>query len=317
MKVSLPKRNLKRLGIATEKREYDLPFHDDGANRFLIMLICLMTYLALLSAAGGLVLSDMAHRWTAGLADRVTIELPTMDATGLKRAPDQQKSRLDSIVSLLRAEPLIADISIQSPIQVAKLVEPWLGTSDRILDQVALPSLISVTLSPKSTPDFVTRLQQQVTSTVPDARLDTHQNWLNDILRLTGTLSFTAYLIGFITAITTISAVAGAVRARMAAHHEQLEILHLIGAADEYITRQFQRHALHISFIGSAAGFVAAMLTLAFIDSLSGSIDMALLPALVLSTHAVFILLMIPAVGCIITVFTTRITVLQSLTEMP
>jgi cell division transport system permease protein len=317
MKFSLPNRNLKRLGVALEKREYDLPFNDDRANRFLILLICLMTYLALLSASAGMVLSNMADRWTSGLADKITIELPTMDPSGLKLPPDQQQARLNTIETLLKGEKDIIDVKIQPPEDVAKLVEPWIGSSQGVLDQVPLPALISVTTTQDADLSLIPRVHQAIVTAVPDARVETHQNWLNDLLRLTGTLSFTAYLIGFITAITTISAVAGAVRARMAAHHEQLEILHLIGAADEYITRQFQKHALQLSFIGSGIGFVAAMLTLALIDSLAGTMDMALLPSLVLSPYAIIILLAIPMLSCLITVFTTRITVLQSLAEMP
>ena len=316
MKIGLPSRNLNRLGIAVDKREYDLPFNDDRANRFLILLIGLMTFLALLSGAAGMVLSNMADRWTSGLSNRLTIEIPTMDATGLMLPDAAQKDRLNSIETILKGETDIAKSTIQTPAEVGKLVEPWLGAGDKILGQVPLPALITVELENDDLA-LPERLQTAISRVVPDARVETHQSWLNDLLRLTGTLSFASYLIGFITAITTIMAVAGAVRARMAAHHEQLEILHLIGATDEYICRQFQKHALQLSFIGSGIGFVFSMLTLAIIDQLAGAVELTMIPALILSNGAIFIMLLIPMLACLITVLTTRLTVLQSLREMP
>lgn len=316
MKFKLPQRNLARLGIAQEKREYDLPFHDDRANRFLLLLIGLMTYLALLSGSAGMVLSNMADRWTSGLSNKITIEVPTMDASGAKLTDAQQKDRLNSIEAILKGESDITNTIVQTPAEVGKLVEPWIGSGDMVLGQIPLPSLITVEIE-EDDPNLPARVQGAITKVVPDARVETHESWLNDLLRLTGTLSFASYLIGFITAVTTIMAVAGAVRARMAAHHEQLEILHLIGATDEYITRQFQKHALQLSFIGAAVGFVSAMLTLMMIDQLAGAVELTLIPSLILSGRAVFILLTIPVLACLITVLTTRITVLQSLQEMP
>lgn len=319
MKFRLPKRRNNRLGIATEKREYDLPFNDDHANRFLMTLIALMTFLALLAAAGGLSLSNMTARWTAGLSNRVTIEIPGMDANGAPQPDAIQQQRQRDIESALRRLPGVVDVTTRPTAEVAKLVEPWLGTDGTLLGQVPLPVIMTVEtdFDGKDTQAQIDKLRRSVTAVVPEAHIDTHEGWLHDLLRLTGALSFAAYLIGLITAVTTVMAVAAAVRSRMSAHHEQLEILHLIGATDEYICRQFQRHALQLSFIGAGGGFVGALATLALIDKLAGAVDLNLLPNLVLSSSAILMIMAIPALACLITVIATRLTVLQSLRDMP
>lgn len=316
MKFHLPHRTPARLGIATGKREYDLPFNDDSAGRFLVLLIGLMTYLALLSAAAGMVLTSMADRWTTGLANHITVEIPALDITGVRLADAQHTEKTKEIESFLLSDPDVAEVVVQPPSEVGKLVEPWLGSDGQVLGQVPLPALISVTTK-SNDPAVVTRLKGGIEKMFAAARIETHQSWLNDVLRLTSTLSFAAYLIGLITAVTTVSAVGGAVRARMSAFREQLEILHLIGASDEYITRQFQKHALHLSFIGAGTGFVLSMITLALLDNLAGTMEMALVPTLILSGQSFLVLLIIPALTCVITVFTTRLTVLQSLQDMP
>ncbi len=316
MKVSLPRQNLARLGLAPEKREYDLPFHDDRAGRFLILLIGLMTYLAILSGAGGMVLTSMAARWSTGLANHMTIEVPVLDQNGTHLTNAQHQEKITALHTWLVANPAVRTVKVEDPAAVAKLVEPWLGSDQKILGQMPLPALLSVTLI-GDTGKVIGPLQIGIQNIVPTAKIETHQSWLNDVLRLTSTLSFAAYLIGLITTVTTVSAVSGAVRARMAAFHEQLEILHLIGASDEYITRQFQKHALQLSFMGAGIGFLLAMMTLVLIDNLAGTVDLALVPALILSGKAFIILLAIPILTCLITVFTTRLTVLQTLQDMP
>lgn len=306
----------KRLGIAADRHDYDLPFHDDRANRFLILLIGLMTYLALLAAAAGLVLTGMADRWNTGLANHLTIEIPGVGPNGARLTPEQHQEKTEQIRTLLNREGLIKDMSVQTPTAVGKLVEPWLGASDKILGQVPLPTLITV-VTVDDTPASLKQLKDQIARLSPDIRVETHQSWLQDVLRLTDTLSFAAYLIGLITAVTTVSAVAGAVRARMTAYQEQLEILHLIGAADDYITGQFGRHAWQLSMSGAGAGFILAMITFIVIDQLAGAVELTLVPSLILSQYAFILLLFIPILTCLITVFTTRYTVKKTLEEMP
>ncbi len=306
------------LGLAPNKREYDLPFHDDAANRFLILLIGLMTYLAILSASAGLVLTSMAGRWVSGLEHHTTIEIPGSDQNGVRYTDDQRQARITGVNIVLNRIGDIVDSQIKTPKEVGKMVEPWLGSDDKVLGQIDLPTLISVTFEKNdSAKNMSDQLRNDLLAIAPDIRVETHQGWLGDVLRLTRTFSFSAYLIGFITALTTITAVGGAVRARMAAFHEQLEILHLIGAADEYIARQFQRHAFQVSLLGAGVGFIGAMLTLMIIDQLAGSIDLSLVPSLLLSEYSFLFLLIIPALLVVLTVVTTRMTVLRSLGEMP
>jgi cell division transport system permease protein len=305
-----------RLGIASETNDYDLPFRDDRANRFLLLLIGLMTYLAILSAAAGMVLTSMAERWNTGLANHLTIEIPGVDARGQRLTAEQHQERVEQIRAALDRDGLVVDLQVKPPSAVAKLVEPWLGSDQTMLNQVPLPTLVTVMVADGG-PNAAAAIQEKLAAIAPDLNVENHQSWLGDVLRLTETLSFAAYLIGFITAITTISAVAGAVRARMTAYHDHLEILHLIGASDFYIARQFQRHSLQLSLAGAGAGFMMAMLSLMALDQLAGSVDLTLVPALILSPRSFLLLLAIPVIVCLITVATTRFTVRQALEEMP
>ncbi|MBI2234772.1 MAG: permease, partial [Micavibrio aeruginosavorus] len=62
-----------------EKRRYDLPLNKGAGTAFLVTLIGLMTFLAMLALTSSFTLSAMTQRWTSGLENRITIEIPTQN----------------------------------------------------------------------------------------------------------------------------------------------------------------------------------------------------------------------------------------------
>lgn len=309
------KKSSERLGLAPTTRDYDLPFDHDPANRFLVMLIGFMTYLAVFAATSGLVLTGMGDRWTTDLARHMTIEVPSVDDKGKTIGEAVQQDRITKVLTVVGRSVSEDDITVKSPREVGKLVEPWLGGDEKILGQVPLPTLISVSMDADA--GVVDQLKSALADIGPDIRLETHQGWLDDVLRLTGTLTWLAYLIGIVTAVTTVSAISGAVRARMAAYAEQLEILHLMGATDDYITRQFQKHALSVAVMGAGVGFVCAIFTMTVLGQWVGDSQSSMVPTIGIDRPSVLALVSIPIFACTLTVLATRLTVMKHLKEMP
>ena len=60
--------------------------------------------------------------------------------------------------------------------------------------------------------------------------------------------------------VAMMLAVAFATRGAMAGNREIIEVLHFVGAADDYISRQFQRHFFQLGLRGGAIGGGAAIL---------------------------------------------------------
>jgi cell division transport system permease protein len=309
------KKSSERLGLAPATRDYDLPFDHDPANRFLVMLIGFMTYLAVFAATSGLMLTGMGDRWTSDLARNMTIEIPSVDDKGKVLGDAVQQDRVTKVLTVVGRVVSEDDITVKSPRDVAKLVEPWLGGGDKILGQVPLPTLVR--LSAVVSPERIDGLKTDLATIGPDIRLETHQGWLDDVVRLTGTLSWVAYLIGIVTILTTVFAISGAVRARMAAYAEQLEILHLMGATDDYITRQFQKHALSVAVSGAGAGMMVAVFTFVILGQWMGTGATGFVPAFTLDRAGVAFLILIPVAACGLVVLSTRLTVMKHLKQMP
>jgi len=307
----------RKLGVSQGKRVYDLPLNKGEGAGFLILLIALMTFLAVMALAASFALSAMTQRWSSGLENKLTIEVPVESSVGngISIAHDDVKGMSIDIAAALRGIPAVKSAEILKEKEIEDLISPWLG-DDVVLKDIPLPGLISVELH-STTPETLKFIEKRVKDIAPAARLDTHESWLADLLRFTGAMQFAAALITFIIGATTVIAVAGAIRGRMAVHREEVELLHLMGARDSYITRQFQRHAFMLTLQGSLIGTAIGAMVMVLISLISGETAAALIPDFKLSTFHIFMLILLPGFACVISTITARFTVLRALSEMP
>ncbi len=305
------------LGKATGKRRYDLPLNRNDSSRFLVTLIGLMTFLAVLAISAFFALGAMSERWASGLEDKMTVEIPAQTAEGLLLKPDEVAQIAEAAASVLQIHPAVESHHVMTPDEIHELVKPWLGDMQVGNDQMPLPGLISLTLKPDTPRDSVKALADKISAAAPGARLDTHETWLKDVLRFTGALQFAATLLLAVIGVTTVIAVAGAVRARLAVHRADVELLHLMGAADRYISGQFQRHSLLLGLAGGAIGTFAGLIALLIIGWISGEMDVNLLPEYTLSAKQIILTLLLPLVIAALATVTARRTVMRALVEMP
>ncbi|HJS33391.1 MAG TPA: FtsX-like permease family protein, partial [Alphaproteobacteria bacterium] len=139
---------------------------------------------------------------------------------------------------------------------VVALVEPWLGGGIEAAG-LPLPQLIDVRLSKDAAVDLVA-LGERLAGAAPGAIVDDHRSWTDGLLRL-ARLGLTI-AIGIVTLVGAVAAlsVVLATRARLALHREAIDLLHLMGATDQYIAREFARDALIVAFLGAVAGLALA-----------------------------------------------------------
>lgn len=301
--------------IFKRKGQYDLPLNKGSEGNFLKILIALMTFLAMLGVASIFALSAMTDRWSAGLENKATIEIPAKDNNDAVWDQAKLDKLSNEVFNFLQNHPAIDNVEIIDKQEIIRLVAPWLG-EDLEFDNIPLPAILTVGFK-KDVVFDINSLQDQLKNFAPQIRLDTHESWLKDVLRFTGALNFAAMLITIVIGITTIIAVAGAVQSRMAIYHEELELLHLMGAEDSYISRQLQRYTLFLSLQGAVMGAVIGGVVLFIAGLLAGKMDISLLPDFSLSMGQIFLLVILPLLIALIGMITARQTVLRVLAQMP
>lgn len=305
----------RRLGVADNKGRYDLPLNQSAGTNFLVLLVALMTFLAMMAITATMMLGGVTKHWSSGLENKLTIEIPALKSDGTIRSANEIQALSDTLSKTVKPNPNIKSFEVLTQEEINALVAPWLG-DDIVLDDIPLPGLISVQLHIRDD-EKLKQIQTMAESAAPDIRLDTHANWLGDILRLARTMKLSSFIVTLIITLTTVTAIAGAIRSRMAEHKADIELLHLMGASDLYITRQLQRHAVVLTLKGSAFGVVSAFLILLILSMISGGNSGGLLPALSFSAPQIIFLLVLPIFAGLIASQTARFTVLRVLGQMP
>jgi cell division transport system permease protein len=227
--------------LAPEDRRSHLPW-----------IVAIMTFVAGLALAGALALSALAGRWSADLTGVLTVEI----AAESPADPRSADARLESVLAVLRATPGVERATPVPLDRLAAMVEPWLGAAAGTGD-LPLPRLIDVRLSE---PVDLAALDAKLREAAAGTTVDDHRRWLGGLLRFTRNVVTLALAIVVLVALAASGTVAFATRAGLAAHHEAIELLHLMGAQDSYIARQFARLVLLRSGIGAACGIVVALL---------------------------------------------------------
>ncbi len=292
------------------RRRTDLPLSRDPSVRLLPWIIGLMTYLACLMLAGSLLLSELLGQWTSGLSGTVTVQVLPRE-----REPARQlDQRVDKLVRILQRTDGIAGARAVPLDEVAALLEPWLGGTTA-LEALPLPRLIDVRLDMTDAPPMEA-LKTMLSNADPGALLDDHGIWQDQLAGLVGALELVAGFVVLLVGLATVGIVIFATRSGMAAHQDVIEVLHLIGAEDGYIARQFQGLALSQGLRGGIIGIAMGAATIWGLGYAADHIDSAILPQVRLLAWHWVVLASLPAVTALIARSTARRTVMRSLTRM-
>jgi len=290
----------------------DVPLARDPSERFLPWLVAFMVYFAALALVSGMALHKLIERWDSGLTGQWTVEIPAPDLAG---NATEQSARIERILALLKETAGVTSAAQLARGEIAELLEPWLGSS-ALDEDLPLPALIAVTVDDGSPPDL-DALAAEIGRIAPRALLDDHQRWLGRLLDLARSMQAVTAVILALIALCAVLAIVFVTRTGLSVHQKAIELLHLMGAHDGYIARQFQRHALKLGLRGGVVGVVLALLTVLPVGHLIGRMENTLLAGLALSPVEWGLLALLPAVTALIAMVTARLTVLGTLARMP
>ncbi|MCJ2069647.1 ABC transporter permease [Methylobacterium sp. J-030] len=225
---------------------------DTAAGRSLAAVIAILTFLAGLCAGAAEMVAANAAQWQGDVAQEVTIQIRPNPGRDVE-------ADVARAAGLAKAEPGIAETRIFSKAEAERLLEPWLG-SGLDLSDLPVPRLIALTLNRSQGADLK-RLRARLLEALPGvASLDDHALWLQRLS--TAANAFVGIGIGLVilVLVATGLAVTFATRGAMASNREVVEVLHFVGADDDYIAKAFQRRFFGLGLRGGAIGAGCAIL---------------------------------------------------------
>ncbi len=279
-----------------------------AAGAPLTAVIAVMSFLAVLAMASLLMVNRAASEWTSALRSEITVQVKGENADEIARG-------VESALRVLRETDGVIEANARSREDSAALLEPWLGQGN-VEAFLNIPAIIEVKAEP-SLRDNLDLLRNRLAAAAPGAGLDDHARWhdrLSGAARSGQALAFGVFLL-VMAAACAISIFAA--RAGLAANHEIVSVLHLVGATDGFIAAEVQRRFFVLGLRGALIGLAAALaaLLLAGLAVRAGGAADNFLPAFQLGGWMILWLAAAPIATCLVTAVTARLTVLKTLRQ--
>ena len=280
---------------------------EDAREAALFFVVCALCFLAALSGLVARSTYSAAGEWTDQVTGQITIRVRGDDAVTARA------------VDLVKAAPDIISARALDRTESEELLRPWLGPTGVPAD-LPLPHLIAAESNPASTGagGAGERLSAILKAANIDATVDDHIVWSEDVKRATDSAGLIALVAVGLLGATGLAVIAFATHATLLARRDIVELLHLTGAKDSFISSLFEQRFLMLGVQAGALGALLAFGAAAFTLFLVKQSDQQiwLLPQLSLSLADGLILGVSPLVAGIASMLAAKVTVMRSLSDM-
>jgi len=269
-------------------------------------VIAIMVALTVIATGASLALRNTVNSSREALSGGITVQIVESD-------PLVRARQAEAALAMLRAMPQVSAVRLVPSAEVDALISPWLGGEAQDTDAIPVPALIDARLPGGLSADRVERVRAALRKEAPAARVESQSGWLRPVFNAIESLQWLALALVALLALALAAAVVLAVRTVLGANHDTIEIVHLLGATDAQIAREFQRSAgidaAGGGILGLALGTVAMLLLgRAFADLGTGLVDGG-----AFGPVDWMILACVPLAGVVLAMLTARLTVMRSL----
>ncbi len=245
---------------------------DDPITKALPKVIALITFVMSLLLLMTLSAAIFLTHLNRDQANELTIQIPASSELAV------QRQRVDGLVSVLTAFHSVREVRVLSKSDVIALLQPWLGDQETLAD-LPLPSVIAVEVS-KDQPFQTDVLLQELRSVAADVVLDDHRQWYSSFSLFSGKLLGLLAMLLVAASLSLIGLIAFALKTSLVVHSKTVEVLHLVGASDLFVAKQFSRLVWKLSAVGATVGATAALLVLWLFQWWMGSEESDVYPLL-------------------------------------
>jgi cell division transport system permease protein len=285
----------------------DLPLRKTASGHFVQWLVMVLVFMAAIAATVHAYTDALLIHWNRSVVGTLTVQIPPAQDAGADK-------RADTVLTVLKRHAEVDSATLIPRDKVLELLEPWLGSGSAVGD-LPLPALIDVRLRGDNA-DAATDIGKDVVAAVPTAIVDDHRVWLSRLTNLAqGVGAVALTLLAMIAGAATFTVIF-ATRASLAEFLHVIEVLHLVGAKDDYIAGQFARRALMQGIVGGFFGLVLFVPVLGVIVWLGHRVEHGMLPEISIAPSHWIILAALPIFAGALAMVTAHFTVRRALKLM-
>ena len=287
----------------------DIPFARDDAHRLLpAMIACLVGFAALLLSVA-LCINHSLNAQTRDVIGMLQVEVPQAHAA--------DKALLSNIVGELKRTEGIEDVTVLTTDQMEELLKPWLG-ANVALDELGVPVILDVKTAVRdgAMAVDVTELRRALAKIDAGVRVDDRGPWVAHVAEATSLLQALVVIIALLLLACVIGMIVLVAKTNLRLHFKAVSLLHMFGATDEYILRQFQWNSAWLAARGAVAGVLVATLLIATVTLFSVRWHSPLVPMVTITLGHGIVFVVLPLFTALIALIATRLTVQSMLEHM-
>lgn len=239
-------------------------------GHFLIPLVAAITFLAALMIAGAYAGQSLAKRWNTGAASTIILQIPDIETNTSQNqetlSPSHAQSSITPIIALLSSSQELTSFHQLTDKEINQLLAPWLHKDFQSL-ALSIPAIIELHLKNNTT--LSEQLQNSLRQINPNIIIEQSNFWSQRLNALANSLQTCAFLALFIVILVAAAVIAIATRTGLIQCKQTIEILHNLGASDQYISTRFAKRSAFLAFIGGCLGSLFSIPLLLFLTYLS------------------------------------------------
>ncbi|MGE4312716.1 MAG: cell division protein FtsX [Pseudobdellovibrionaceae bacterium] len=282
-----------------------LPLKNRQSDRYLTAMLALMTALVMLVTASTVYFASLAGSWESHLKEVATLEIP-----GSLSSPEL----MERLKTTLSTQDVIESFTILSREDLLQSVSPWLSLDGLDAGEVPLPTIVTLKLATRDKL-ALEKLAFTIKAVNKDISFDAHENWLAAAMSNASLIRFLTASVAVALLLVMALTLSMLVRDKILLNMEVISLLHIMGATDGFILKEFHTHMLKLSGQAVLIGLVGALVLIggawAFLDPMSSSLNGA--PHV---TSFVLLLAGLPLLILALVYGTTRASVLSSLGKL-
>lgn len=295
-------------------RKNELMIEDEDTSTFMYVLTSIYMYLFIIVLAIVMAINAMAANWEKDILGSISVQIiPVEDENkhvDLEKTQEQQNKVLQFMENLSGVESVKA-LDSQT---IEKLMTPWLGNKVDI-SSLPIPVLLDVKLKANAEINYdeITRGLRKIS---PNASIDNHRLWLNRLLKFATSLKTIALAVLLMVVAICAFSIYYSTRTSLGINLSTLEILHIVGAKDDYIARQYAGQFAKIGFFAGILGLMIAVPSILLVGKYGISTGSGLINGASLSTMAWAMILVTPLFSSLYSMVMSYLTVRNSLEKM-
>ncbi len=296
------------------KQKHEIPTEDDDTAAFVSVLTSIYMYLFVVVLAIFMAINSMAGNWEKDITGSITVQITPIEDDNKHIDTTKTQEQQNKVLQFMEKISGVESVRILDEQTVQKLMAPWIGNKVD-LSTLPIPQLLDVRLKPNAELNYdeITRGLKLLTA---NASIDNHRLWLNRLIKFATSLKTVALAILLMVVAICAFSIYYSARTSLNININSIEILHIVGAKDEYIAKQYAKKYAKIGFFAGIIGLMAAVPCIILVGKYGISTGSGLLSGAQLSNAAWTLIMLTPLFSLLYSMITSYFTVLKSLEKM-